>query len=728
MPRQPQRSASTETTTVKIATAGSAQESEERQSNDYSSRKTKEIAKSVNVMSSNERFPTSEADLTRSDGTVVGFTSPVLSNAEVSNDGPLMSGLVLRGSRETQGPFSVQSTGTNLERCSTSISESNTCRNLSEELAVSSTPVSCVNVTFSSNGSAVTAANMSTSESIVSHSLPLGNIGSVCWASSTFVTNTSASPSASASRDKNATSTSVGDLMHSSSHEEEENMDWEGVNDACDSEGRHDCEFSEHAQSDSRNELCTNDEHLPATRADNSPVLVSEGLLCEVLNAVNSMENTEANDLSQRDKFPSSSARALRTEGDGPERNGKGNQLKDKKKRRGPKKSRECWVEDPVSKPAESVFIQRPDLPVSRGEEVDMFMGADEFPGMDDVLQVIIEEEEEGLTRNQCETRLGIEDLKQDERCVGGCSSGLVEASCESADEGADHLVITEDHVKSATGEGIRVEETSKVSDRFTPVCSALHISPGEAGGIVEVNAVEDQSFESVANDHGEDIVTEEHNPTCDLYVSSDEAGSVVEVNVVEDQSFESISNDHGVVSTCQEVINVTEEQNPACNLYISTGGEEGVVEECKSREQARAQDSRKTKTSRNANVSANGKKQSPPPQGTHRKSKDKNDKNAGTKPPLNKRMPVKTTVPNTPKVLKKSPKPTNRTADTSSERRRDLSSEIEKKSPSSVKLKRNMEPEKSSDDISKAKFRNRSNIFSCDLQTLELLWNFKGK
>ena len=664
---------------MKMAAAGSAQEGEEGQSNDHSSTNTEEIAKSVNVMSSNERFPTTEADLTRSDGTVVGFTPPVLLNAEVSNDGPSMSSLVLRGSRETQGSFSVQSTDTNLERCSTLICESNTCRNLSEELAVSAR-VNCANVTFSSNDSVVTAANMSTSESIVSHPLPLGNISSECWNSSTVVTNTSASPSASASRDKNATSTAVGDLMHSSSHEEEENMDWEAVNDACDSESRHDSEVSEHTHSDSRNEVCSNDGHLAAARVDNSPVLASEGLLCEVFNA--SMESTEAMDLSQRNNFPSSLARAA-SKGDDTEGNGEGNQLNDKNKRRGPKKSRECCVEDSGSKPAESVFIKRPDLPVSRGEEGDMFMGADEFPGMDDVLQVIIEEEEEELARSQCETRLVIEDLKLGKRCVRGSSSVLVEASCETADEGADQVVITEEHVTSATGKGISVEETPKGSDRFTPVCSALHVSTGEAG-------------------------------------------SVVEVNVVEDQSFESVSNDHEVVSTYKEVINVTEETNPACDLYISTGEVGGVVEECTSRELARAQDSGKTKISRcEANVSANGERES-----RHRESNDKNDNNVGTKPPLNKRMPVKAAVPNTTKALKKSTKLTNRTANycTSSEGRRDLGLETEKKSPSSVKLKRNMEPGEASEDISKAKFRNRSNVFSCDLQTLELLWNFKGK
>ena len=40
----------------------------------------------------------------------------------------------------------------------------------------------------------------------------------------------------------------------------------------------------------------------------------------------------------------------------------------------------------------------------------------------------------------------------------------------------------------------------------------------------------------------------------------------------------------------------------------------------------------------------------------------------------------------------------------------------------------KNVEHENSQSEFSVPKFRSRANIFTCDLQTLELLWNFKGK
>ncbi|XP_068718456.1 zinc finger X-linked protein ZXDB-like isoform X2 [Montipora capricornis] len=102
-----------------------------------------------------------------------------------------------------------------------------------------------------------------------------------------------------------------------------------------------------------------------------------------------------------------------------------------------------------------------------------------------------------------------------------------------------------------------------------------------------------------------------------------------------------------------------------------------------------------------------------------------KSDRNVGVKTSVKKRS-VK--APSGNPEPNKNSKRTNARGNTSTKVNNRGGVEKEKSSKSNEKPKQNAVQEESSDEVSKAKFRNKSNIFACDLQTLELLWNFKGR
>ena len=536
------------------------------------------------------------------------------------------------------------------------------------------------NLTPSFNEPAVTSPNVNTFDGVevgLSSVSSSGVLSLGCGGSSTITADISRSPLPSESQKQNASAV-VDEPMFSSSDEEVEGMDWDLPEDNCAVRLDHNSEHvSENAQGDSSsfqgriaNEGCSGGRRLPGSRTVRS-------------------RKEFSGDIS-----PAGLERR--------ENNAKRCQKTKKKNIKRPKKSRGFDVAHTGSRSVERISLKRPiSLPTrlnvssnsAGGNEVNVLEDT-HFPGMDDVLQVIIEEDEE-LTKSQNEISLNNEDINLEEDSVRFNGSVLHESNCTDKTFSENHSASSEDHhegVSSSVEElHLTVKESYRGSGHLRATCNTQNGTIDEIGCfLVDNGVVEDDipsDYDGVDSDDEGLDVSEEQDRACD--------NSTSVTKVARDKDV--LTRDTGVG-----------------NSRVSTL-DKGQI--------ARDGDSNKTSVE-NSHISDSSSKDRDTDENVSTISQ-KNDNNVVARPPSNRRTsstPAKPAVVNAAKPRNKSSKRTTEM------KAKDLEFDSEKHSQTGSKPGRNIETSEPEEDVSKAKFRSRSNPFAFDLQTLELLWNFKGK
>ena len=236
------------------------------------------------------------------------------------------------------------------------------------------------------------------------------------------------------------------------------------------------------------------------------------------------------------------------------------------------------------------------------------------------------------------------------------------------------------------------------------------------------------------------------------------------EQGAIEMDSVCEVSNDYGNISSDEDSISVLEQQKSTCSTSNVPGAHDkginkqgclsGLTQDAgkveKSRAVARDQGVIESQVTRHeSSRSARGtapeqteeinvaddlssveitNDRSVPrtlPQSNTKSVGQKNKKNASAKGSVNERSssaPGKPAVTRTVKFTGKSAHRASQSNANAAEGN-DADTETERNSQTITKTK-----EEPREDVSKAKFRSRGNMFACDLQTLELLWNFKGR
>ena len=110
-------------------------------------------------------------------------------------------------------------------------------------------------------------------------------------------------------------------------------------------------------------------------------------------------------------------------------------------------------------------------------------------------------------------------------------------------------------------------------------------------------------------------------------------------------------------------------------------------------------------------------------PQSNTKSVRQKNKKNASAEGSVSERSSSALEKPAVPRTVNSTGAHRASQSNANTADGNDVDTETEGNSQTIKKIK-----EEPREDVSKAKFRSRGNIFACDLQTLELLWNFKGR
>ena len=383
-------------------------------------------------------------------------------------------------------------------------------------------------------------------------------------------------------------------------------------------------------------------------------------------------------------------------------------------------------VEDFNSGSEEIVLVLQPDPPatilrgVSNNGDVSgdaTALGSTGFPGMDDVLQVIIEEEENTLDTcsSQLETGLQTADVSEEDERVEINSPG------DSGDKRKSESIISKEQGISLP----RKEFDSSERD--------------ESGGNLLLAC---ESHEKTATNNNDVALPDEQD-------------------AMETDSFCEVSNDFGNITSDEESISVLEQQTPTCSSLNARGAhDEGINKQgCFS---GSAQDKRQVQKSRDQGANGSQVTGEWCSQSARRTAPDLTEINNAVDLCSSVEIPNDRSVPRTlPQSNRKSPRQKNKknasakgsapaTSSSSASTRpaghstgtsagknahrasqsngntlelNYVDTETEGNSQTIQKPK-----EEPREDVSKAKFRSRGNMFACDLQTLELLWNFKGR
>lgn len=404
-------------------------------------------------------------------------------------------------------------------------------------------------------------------------------------------------------------------------------------------------------------------------------------------------------------------------------------QVTKKKKGKGMKKNSDTpvddghIVEDHFTGSEEIVSVLQPDPPTTALKDIGINGGINEgldalgktgFPGMDDVLQVIIEEEEKALDCSHLETGLQTADDNMDDECVEINSLG------DASEERISESMSSNEQGISLPREELNFNERGESGGNNLPI----------AFGSLEKTNSSDEA----------------------LY---DEQGAIEMDSVCE------VSNGYGDISSGEESISVLEHQKSTCStsnapcahdkginkqgcLSGSTQdtrqveksravGDQGVIESQVTRQEsshlARGTSPEQTVEINVADdlcssveITNDHSVPRTPPQSNGKSPRQKNKKNANAKASVKERSSSASVKPSVSSTVKSTGKSSHRTSqlNANTSEGNDVDTETEGNSQT-IK-------EEPREDVSKAKFRSRGNIFACDLQTLELLWNFKGR
>ena len=351
----------------------------------------------------------------------------------------------------------------------------------------------------------------------------------------------------------------------------------------------------------------------------------------------------------------------------------------------------------------------------SRHDESKAECESTDFPGLDDVLQVIIEEESQ--ISDQIETRSESDPLHLEHDDIS--NSPAPHSSCSAQMNSRDRSIRTEKRVTSLDEEETNVENhtlsrpyqeatTEEIHNgvRLARIVSNIPSSTtSEEGSLpIEQDFVEYDSVVDLGND--DDISSDENvinisKQTISPHVDGSPIAQVARDNETGQVGFsrgstpESMGNSPDVSLDNGEVSRDEAATSPASQSLEETTENKG----------------KEDKISNNAELTR------PRLQCPNKRTIQKNERNVRSKTSNNRSslIPAKHTATNAAKSNNSEVEDINLGLNNS-------------ETVSNKTSQKNVEHEDSQSEFSAPKFRSRANIFTCDLQTLELLWNFKGK
>ena len=351
----------------------------------------------------------------------------------------------------------------------------------------------------------------------------------------------------------------------------------------------------------------------------------------------------------------------------------------------------------------------------SRNDESKAECESTDFPGLDDVLQVIIEEESQ--ISDQIETRSESDPLHLEHDDIS--NSPAPHSSCSAQMNSRDRSIRTEKRVTSLDEEETNVENhtlsrpyqeatTEEIHNgvRLARIVSNIPSSTtSEEGSLpIEQDFVE---YDSVVDLGNEDDISSDENviniskQTISPHVYGSPIAQVARDNETGQVGFsrgstpESMGNSPDVSLDNGEVSRDEAAASPASQSLEETTENKG----------------KEDKISNNAELTR------PRLQCPNKRTIQKNERNVRSKTSNNRSslIPAKHTATNAAKSNNSEVEDINVGLNNS-------------ETVSNKTSQKNVEHEDSQSEFSVPKFRSRANIFTCDLQTLELLWNFKGK
>ena len=351
----------------------------------------------------------------------------------------------------------------------------------------------------------------------------------------------------------------------------------------------------------------------------------------------------------------------------------------------------------------------------SRNDESKAECESTDFPGLDDVLQVIIEEESQ--ISDQIETRSESGPLHLEHDDIS--NSPAPHSYCSAQMNSRDRSIRTEKRVTSLDEEETSVENHTLRRPYQEEIPEEIHngvhqarivsnipsSTTSEEGSLpIEQDFVEYDSVVDLGND--DDISSDENvinisKQTISPHVDGSPIAQVARDNETGQVGFsrgstpESMGNSPDVSLDNGEVSRDEAATSPASQSLEETTENKG----------------KEDKISNNAELTR------PRLQCPNKRTIKKNERNFGSKISNNRSslIPAKHTATNAAKSNNSEVEDINVGLNNS-------------ETVSNKTSQKNVEHEDSQSEFSVPKFRSRANIFTCDLQTLELLWNFKGK
>lgn len=378
-------------------------------------------------------------------------------------------------------------------------------------------------------------------------------------------------------------------------------------------------------------------------------------------------------------------------------------------------------VEELNSGSEETVSVLKPDPPaaglkaVSNNRDISEgvnALGSTNFPGMDDVLQVIIEEEENDLDSCHLETSLQNADVNVVEECVEITRQG------DSSEERKSESISSKEQGISFSRIALNPNERSEGSSSL-PLARGSHGETNGNDGVLleKQDALEVDSFREVSNDYGN--ISNDEESISILEQQKSACGTLNAQGV----HYKEINRQSCLGGSAQDTREADESRAVACdrvnesqvNFGVSNHSAIGTSPDLT----VEINSSGDTRSS--VEVANDNNFHRTLPRSTCKISVQKSKKNAGTKGSVDKRSSSASAKLGVPSTAKSKCKSAHRASPLTSK-----VNDVETETGNSQTIQK--PKEEPHEDVSKAKFRSRGNIFACDLQTLELLWNFKGK
>ena len=351
----------------------------------------------------------------------------------------------------------------------------------------------------------------------------------------------------------------------------------------------------------------------------------------------------------------------------------------------------------------------------SRRDESKAECESTDFPGLDDVLQVIIEEESQICDQTETRSESDPLHLEHDD----SANSPAAHSYCSAQMNFRDRSIRTEERVTSLDEEATNVENHTLrrpyQEETTEEIHNGLHqarivsnipsSTTSEEGSLpIEQDFVEYDSVVDLGND--DDISSDENvinisQQTISPHVDGSPIAQVARDNETGQVGFsrgstpESMGNSPDVSLDNGEVSRDEAAVSPASQSLEETTENKGKEDK----------------------ISNNAELKRPRLQCPNKRTIQKNERNIGSKTSNNRSslIPAKHTATNAAKSNNSEVEDINVGLNNS-------------ETVSNKTSEKNVEHENSQSEFSVPKFRSRANIFTCDLQTLELLWNFKGK